>query len=49
MALAWSRFDADVRARVRARYLKSIGPWRHRRGYAVPSDFVVVSAVASKR
>ena len=45
-ALAWSRFDAATRERVRTRYLRSIEPWRRGTGYAVPAEFVVVSAVA---
>lgn len=44
VALAWSRFDAAARARVRARYLDAIAPWRHRSGYRVPGEFVVVGA-----
>jgi hypothetical protein len=28
VALAWSRFDEETRARVRARYLEAIAPWR---------------------
>ena len=46
VALAWSRFNAEVRARVRRRYLDSIDPWRCGRGYTVPGEFVIVSAVA---
>jgi ubiquinone/menaquinone biosynthesis C-methylase UbiE len=46
VALAWSRFDAEVRARVRAGYLAAIEPWRHGERYHVPGEFVVVSAVA---
>ncbi len=45
VALAWSRFDDDVRARVRERYLAAIEPWRSGRGYRIPGEFVV--AVAS--
>jgi ubiquinone/menaquinone biosynthesis C-methylase UbiE len=45
-ALAWSRFNADVRARVCARYLESIDTWRHGQAYRVPGEFVVVSAAA---
>jgi len=44
VALAWSRFDAAARARVRARYLDSIGNWRHGTGYRVPGEFVVLVA-----
>jgi ubiquinone/menaquinone biosynthesis C-methylase UbiE len=42
VALAWSRFDAAVRARVRSRYLESIEPWRCGRRYRVPGEFVIV-------
>lgn len=44
VALAWSRFDAAVRARVRRAYLDAIAPWRQGRGYRVPGEFVVVAA-----
>ena len=46
VALAWSRFDAAVRERVRQRYLEAIAPWRDGRGYRVPGEFVVVAAQA---
>lgn len=46
VALAWSRFDADTRARVRSRYLASIDAWRHGRGYRIPGEFVIGAAVA---
>lgn len=46
MALAWSRFDADVRARVSRRYVEAIDAWRHGQGYRVPGEFVVVAAIA---
>jgi ubiquinone/menaquinone biosynthesis C-methylase UbiE len=46
MALAWSRFDAETRARVEENYLRAIAPWRRGDGYAVPAEFVVVSASA---
>lgn len=45
VALAWSRFDDEARARVRARYLDAIEPWRQGRGYRVPGEFVIVAAV----
>jgi len=44
VALAWSRFDAAVRERVRARYLASLSPWRHGAGYRVPAEYVLVAA-----
>jgi len=44
LALSWSRFDDHVRARVRARYLESIEPWRNEYGYMVPGEFVLVAA-----
>jgi len=46
VALAWSRFDDEVRARVRARYLDAINPWRRGQGYRIPGEFVVAAAVA---
>jgi ubiquinone/menaquinone biosynthesis C-methylase UbiE len=46
VALAWSRFDDEARARVRTKYLASIAPWRNGLGYKIPAEFVVVSAVA---
>ena len=47
VALAWSRFDDAVRARVRMRYLEAIRPWQTGRGYRIPGEFVVVAAVAT--
>jgi SAM-dependent methyltransferase len=47
VALAWSRFDAATRTRVRRRYLDSIAPWRHGRGYRIPGEFVVASGTAT--
>ena len=44
VALAWSRFEDDVRARVRERYLEAIAPWRRGHGYRIPGEFVIVSA-----
>lgn len=44
VALAWSRFDEATRARVCARYLEAIAPWHTGAGYAVPAEFVVVTA-----
>ena len=43
VALAWSRFDAQVRARARARYKHAIEPWRRSQGYRLPGEFVVVA------
>ncbi|MDP2004790.1 MAG: class I SAM-dependent methyltransferase [Rubrivivax sp.] len=45
VALAWSRFDAATRERVRARYVEAIAPFRTGKGYRIPAEFVVVSAV----
>ena len=47
VALAWSRFDATVRERVCRRYIEAIAPWRHRSGYRIPGEFVVVAATAT--
>jgi ubiquinone/menaquinone biosynthesis C-methylase UbiE len=49
VALAWSRFNEEVRTRVRARYLDAIKPWRHGRGYRIPGEFVIAAAVAPSR
>jgi ubiquinone/menaquinone biosynthesis C-methylase UbiE len=46
VALAWSRFDEEVRARVRARYLNAIESWRHGHGYRIPGEFVIAAAFA---
>jgi ubiquinone/menaquinone biosynthesis C-methylase UbiE len=46
VALAWSRFNDEVRARVRARYLDAIESWRHGQGYRIPGEFVIAAAVA---
>jgi ubiquinone/menaquinone biosynthesis C-methylase UbiE len=43
VALAWSRFNDEVRARVRARYLDAIDPWRHGAGYRIPGEFVIAA------
>ncbi len=46
VALAWSRFDAATRIRVRAFYLEAIERWRQADGgYRVPGEFVIVSGV----
>ena len=44
VALAWSRFDGATRARVRARYLDAIAPWREGTDYRLPAEFVLVAA-----
>lgn len=44
VALAWSRFDAEVRERVSRRYLQAIAPWREGQGYRIPAEFVLVTA-----
>ena len=49
VALAWSRFDDEVRARVRARYLDAIESWRHGQGYRIPGEFVIAAAAAPSR
>jgi ubiquinone/menaquinone biosynthesis C-methylase UbiE len=46
VALAWSRFDDDIRARVRRCYIEALEPWKRDRGYQVPGEFVIVKAVA---
>jgi SAM-dependent methyltransferase len=49
VALAWSRFSEPVRARVHARYLKSIAPWRVGDGFRIPGEFVIVSAIGKSK
>lgn len=44
VALAYSRFDERTRLEVHAAYVKSIQRWRKGNGYAVPGEFVIVSA-----
>jgi ubiquinone/menaquinone biosynthesis C-methylase UbiE len=43
VALAWSRFDAETRARARARYKHAIEPWRRSQSYRIPGEFVIVA------
>lgn len=43
VALAWSRFGEATRARVQARYLAAIEPWRQGGGYRIPGEFVIVA------
>lgn len=40
---ARQRFEEDVRARVRSRYVESISKWQYGQGYRVPGEFVIVS------
>lgn len=44
VALAWSRFPDEVRARVCDRYIEAISGFRNGSGYQVPGEFVVVAA-----
>lgn len=46
VALAWSRFDADTRARVRQRYVEAIETWRVEGRYHVPGEFLIAFAQA---
>jgi SAM-dependent methyltransferase len=48
VALAWSRFDSEVRARVCTRYVEAIGDWRHGETYRVPGEFVIVAAAVPR-
>jgi len=43
VALAWSRFDEEVRADARERYKQAIEPWRCNEGYRIPGEFVIVA------
>jgi SAM-dependent methyltransferase/GNAT superfamily N-acetyltransferase len=46
LALAWSRLGDAARERLRGRFLEAIAPWRHKRGYRIPAEFVVASGRA---
>jgi ubiquinone/menaquinone biosynthesis C-methylase UbiE len=46
VALAWSRFDAETRSRVRRRYTDAIECWRQGSTYLIPGEFVIVAAEA---
>ncbi len=53
VALAWSRFDAQVRARIRTRYLQAIEGYRDKENdseesYGIPGEFVIVAARCSE-
>ena len=48
VAMAWSRFDADARARVRERFLESLSGSKSDAGYRVPGEIVLVSATRVK-
>ena len=49
VALAWSRFNDEVRARVRAAYINSIEKWRFGKGFRIPGEFVIAAAAAPRR
>ncbi len=49
VALAWSRFDAPTRARVRENYLRVIEPWRFGSSYRIPAEFVVATAAVPEQ
>lgn len=44
VALAWSRFNDEVRRRVQNKYVESIQPWRKGEGFEIPSEFLVLLA-----
>jgi ubiquinone/menaquinone biosynthesis C-methylase UbiE len=49
VALAWSRFSDEVRARVRAGYMNAIEKWRCGEGFRIPGEFVIAAAAAPRR
>jgi SAM-dependent methyltransferase len=49
VALAWSRFSEQVRARVRAAYINSIDKWRFGKSFRIPGEFVIAAAAAPRR
>jgi ubiquinone/menaquinone biosynthesis C-methylase UbiE len=48
VALAWSRFNDEARARARASYLNSIEKWRVGEGFRIPGEFVIAGATAPR-
>jgi hypothetical protein len=44
VALAYARFDDDIRYAARREYLDSLRPYRDGPGYRVPGQFVIASA-----
>jgi ubiquinone/menaquinone biosynthesis C-methylase UbiE len=48
VALAWSRFSDEVRARVRAAYINSIEKWSFGNSFRIPGEFVIAAAVAPR-
>jgi SAM-dependent methyltransferase len=48
VALAWSRFSEEVRARVRAGYVNSLEKWRFGDGFRIPGEFVIAAAAAPR-
>jgi hypothetical protein len=48
VALAWSRFSEEVRARVRTAYVNSIGKWRIGNGFRIPGEFLIAAAAAPR-
>jgi len=45
VAMAYARFDDDLRAEAHVDYLESIAEFKNGSGYRIPGEFVVVSAV----
>jgi ubiquinone/menaquinone biosynthesis C-methylase UbiE len=48
VALAWSRFSDEVRARVRAAYIDSIEKWIFGNSFRIPGEFVIAAAAAPR-
>ena len=44
VALAWSRFNNEVRTRVLTRFVESIQAWQQVEGFEIPSEFLVLWA-----
>lgn len=47
VAMAYSRFDPELRAEAHAEYLETIAQYRTVAGYRIPGEFVIVSGVRS--
>lgn len=45
VALAWNRFNPDIRQLVYAEYLDSLKPWKKGDEYDIPAEFVLVKGI----
>ncbi len=45
VAMTYAKLDAQTKEDVKNEYLKSIKPFKTKRGYEIPDEFVVCSSV----